>query len=405
LANSVPPVKPKHLLGRIGQGHRNHPVATLKAMTLSAQALLLHIAFMADTATLRRTPLYSAHLERHAKMAPFGGWEMPVQYSSIVEEHTAVRERVGLFDISHMGEVLVAGPNAERVLNHLLTNDVSAIAVGQAQYTLMCNERGGVIDDLIVYRVEPSVYLLVVNAANIEIDFAWMNAHANASAVFENESDKIAALALQGPNAPKLLAVDVAHFHVARLDVLGHECWVARTGYTGEDGFEILCDATDAVELWTSLLTRGRESGIKPCGLGARDTLRLEMCYPLNGSDMTEETTPIEAGLGKFVSFDKGEFIGRGALAAQKEKGVARKLVAFKMTEKSPPPRSHYAIVASGCRIGEVTSGTQSPTLGIGIGMGYIETAKAQIGSRVEIEIRGKNYPAVIEKKPLLKRN
>jgi aminomethyltransferase len=363
---------------------------------------------MADTVTLRHTPLYSAHVERGAKMVPFGSWEMPVQYSSIIEEHTAVRERVGLFDISHMGEVLVAGPNAENVLNHLLTNDVRTITVGQAQYTLMCNERGGVIDDLIVYRVEPSVYLLVINASNIETDFTWMNAHANASAVFDNDSEKTAALALQGPNAAKLLA-DVAtrvlHFHIARVDVFGHECWVARTGYTGEDGFEILCDAADAVELWNALLKAGREFGIRPCGLGARDTLRLEMCYPLNGSDLTEETTPIEAGLGKFVAFDKDEFIGREALAAQKEKGVARRLVAFKMTANSPPPRSHYAIVSGGRRIGKVTSGTQSPTLDTGIGMGYVETGATQVGSCIEIEIRGKNYQAVIEQKPLLKRN
>ena len=362
---------------------------------------------MPSTVTLRRTPLYSAHLEWGAKMVSFAGWEMPAQYTSIVEEHTAVRERVGLFDISHMGVVLVAGPNAERVLNHLLTNDVSTIGVGQAQYTLMCNERGGVIDDLIVYRVEPSVYLMVVNAANIETDFAWMNAHANASAVFENESDKTAALALQGPNSVRLMA-DVAarvpHFHVARLDVLGHECWVARTGYTGEDGFEILCDAGDALELWNAFLSRGRELGIRPCGLGARDTLRLEMCYPLNGSDMTAETTPIEAGLEKFVAFDKADFIGRDAVLMQKEKGVARKLVAFKMVGKSPPPRSHYAIVAGARKIGEVTSGTQSPTLSVGIGMGYVETVVAQPGAKIEIEIRGKSYPAVIEQKPLLKR-
>ena len=362
---------------------------------------------MADTVALRRTPLYAAHLERGAKMVPFGGWEMPVQYSSIIEEHIAVRERVGLFDISHMGEVLVAGPNAERALNHLLTNDVRKIDAGKAQYTLMCNERGGVIDDLIVYRVAPTVYLLVINASNIEKDFAWMNAHVNTSAVFENESDKTAALALQGPNATKLLAeaaTSVRHFHIARLDVLGCECWVARTGYTGEDGFEILCDANDATELWNALLTRGRDFGIRPCGLGARDTLRLEMCYPLHGNDLTEQTTPLEAGLGKFVSFDKGEFMGREALAAQKEKGVARKLIAFNMAGKTPPPRPHYVIAAGGRKIGEVTSGTLSPTLGIGIGMGYVESGAAQIDTRIEIEIRGKNYPATIERKPLLKR-
>src|SRR5438093_768407 len=301
-------------------------------------------------ASLKRSPLYKAHLELGAKMVEFGGWEMPVLYSGIVEEHTAVRERVGLFDISHMGEVLVAGPNAEAVLNRLLTNDVRKIEVGQAQYTLMCNERGGVIDDLIVYRVEPSVYLLVINAANIEKDFAWMNAQANLPVVFENESDKTAAMALQGPLAPKFLenSARLQPFHIERETVFGHVCWVARTGYTGEDGFEILCEAGDAMEIWKELLEFGAEFGIRPCGLGARDTLRLEMCYPLNGNDMTEDTTPIEAGLGRIVSFDKGEFIGRPVLVEQKEKGVARKLVAFKMAGKSPPPRPHYPIVAGG---------------------------------------------------------
>jgi len=363
---------------------------------------------MSATEKLRRTPLYAAHLEWGAKMVAFGGWQMPVVYSSILEEHAAVRERVGLFDISHMGEVLVAGPHAEAVLNHLLTNDVRKAGVGQAQYTLLCNEQGGVIDDLIVYRIEASVYLLVINAANIEKDFSWMNAQANAGVVLENESDKTAALALQGPNAAKLLGDEggIAHFHIERQSVFGKECWVARTGYTGEDGFEILCGAGDVTELWSELLRRGAGFGIKPCGLGARDTLRLEMCYPLHGNEMNEETTPLEADLGKFVAFGKGDFIGRAALAEQKEKGVTRKLIAFKMTEKSPPPRTHYPIMAAGAnsRVGEVTSGTQSPTLGIGIGMGYVETKAAAIGSKIGIEIRGKTYAATIEKKPLLER-
>ena len=367
---------------------------------------------MSSTEKIKRTPLYAAHLEWGAKMVAFGGWEMPVVYSSILEEHAAVRERVGLFDISHMGEVLVAGPNAEAVLNHLLTNDVRKIAVGQAQYTLLCNEQGGVIDDLIVYRIEATVYLLVINAANIEKDFSWMNAQASAAVVLENESDKTAGLALQGPNAAKLLGNEggIAHFHIERQSVFGKECWVARTGYTGEDGFEILCGAGDVTELWSELLRRGAEFGIKPCGLGARDTLRLEMCYPLHGNEMNEETTPLEADLGKFVAFGKGDFIGRAALAEQKEKGVTRKLIAFTMTEKSPPPRTHYPIMTAGrdaCatkRIGEVTSGTQSPTLGIGIGMGYVETKSAAIGSKIGIEIRGKTYAATIEKKPLLER-
>jgi aminomethyltransferase len=351
---------------------------------------------------LKRTPLYEAHLACGGKMVEFGGWEMPVQYAGIIEEHRAVRERVGLFDISHMGEVLVAGPNAEKVLNRLFTNDLRKIEVGQAQYTLMCNEAGGVIDDLIAYRVEPTVYLLVINAANIEKDFAWMIAQARSAAVFDNQSDRTAALALQGPLASKFLenSATLPPFHIERESVFGCDCWVARTGYTGEDGFEIMCDAGDAVEIWNELLEFGAEFGIKPCGLGARDTLRIEMCYPLNGSDLNEETTPIEAGLGRFVSFDKGEFIGHAVMAGQKEKGVARKLVAFKMAGKSPPPRPHYAMVARGRKVGEVTSGTQSPTLGCGIGMGYVETGVTTIG----IEIRGKLFPAIIEKKPLLKK-
>jgi aminomethyltransferase len=354
-------------------------------------------------ANWKRTPLYETERECGAKMIEFGGWEMPVMYSSIVEEHHAVRQRVGLFDISHMGEVLVAGPNAEAVLNRLFTNDVRKIAVGQAQYTLMCNERGGVIDDLIVYRVEPSVFLLVVNAGNTAKDLAWMNSHASAEAVFHNQSDQTAALALQGPLAARFLenSARVQPFHVERETVFGRICWVARTGYTGEDGFEILCDAGDAVEIWTELLEFGAEFGIKPCGLGARDTLRLEACLPLHGQDLTEETTPIEAGLTRFVSFDKGEFVGRPVLVEQHEKGVARKLVRFKMAGKSPPPRPHYAIVAGGRKVGEVTSGTQSPTLGAGIGLGYVETG---IGPAIEIEIRGKMYSAMIEKKPFYKR-
>lgn len=339
-------------------------------------------------------------------MVGFGGWEMPVQYTSILDEHAAVRERVGLFDISHMGEVLVAGPQAESVLNHLMTNDVREISVGKAQYTLMCNEDGGVIDDLIIYRIEPTMYLLIINASHIEHDFIWMNAHAPTGCVLDNMSDSTAALALQGPLAPKLLENSAAlgRFCIERESVLGKLCWVARTSYTGEYGFEIICDAEDVVELWTQLLQLGEEFGIKPCGLGARDTLRLEMCYPLHGNELTEATTPIEAGLGKYVSFDKGSFIGRDVLVEQKEKGTTRKLIAFKMTDKSPPPRPHYAILAGGRKVGEITSGTQSPTLGIGIGMGYVETAAAQIGSRIEIEIRGKTYPAVIETKPLLKK-
>jgi aminomethyltransferase len=361
---------------------------------------------MTGTDTLKRTPLYAAHLEWGAKMMPFGGWEMPVQYAGIVEEHLAVRRHVGLFDISHMGELLVAGPNAETVLNRLLTNDVRKLGVGQAQYTLLCNERGGVVDDLIVYRLEPSVFLLVVNAANVEKDFTWLNVHADVPVVLENTSDQSGAVALQGPAAVTVLseAAGVTHFHVARLRLFGHDCRVARTGYTGEDGFEIICAANEVSALWSELLARGKASGIQPVGLGARDTLRLEMSYALWGNDLDEETTPMEAGLERFVAFDKGEFIGRAKLVEQKEEGVARKLVAFKMTGKSPPPRPQYRILAAGRAVGAVTSGTQSPSLSVGIGLGYVETSAAIVGSQLEIEIRGKMFPAVIESKPLFRR-
>jgi len=364
-------------------------------------------AAMPGTELLKRTPLYAVHLELGAKMAPFGGWDMPVQYSGILEEHAAVRERVGLFDISHMGQFLVAGPNAERALNDLLTNDISRIAVGQAQYTLMCNDHGGILDDLIVYRLEPSVYLVIVNAGNIEKDFVWMNTSATAPAVIENLSDRFAGLALQGPASSQFFefAAALPRFHIQRHEVFGKECWVARTGYTGEDGFELFCEATDAAHLWKMLLGWGAQFGIKPCGLGARDTLRLEMCYPLHGNDISEQTTPIEAGLDKFVSLDKKLFVGRDALISQKEHGVRRKLIAFKMTGKSPPPRQHYAILVEDCNMGEVTSGTQSPTLGVGIGLGYVDAAGAKTGTAIDIEIRNRRFPAVIVRKPILKRS
>jgi aminomethyltransferase len=362
---------------------------------------------MASTTTLKRTALHAAHVEWGAKLVPFAGWEMPLQYGGIAEEHRAVREAAGLFDISHMGEFIVAGPHSETALNRALTNEVRKLGVGQAQYSLMCNERGGVIDDLIVYRVEPSIFLLVVNAGNIETDFAWLGGQLGATAVLENHSDRIAALALQGPRAAGICAelAGIGHFQVATRTIAGIECRVARTGYTGEDGFELFCQAEDAMKLWTELLARGQQAGLRPCGLGARDTLRLEMCYPLHGHDITPDTTPLEAGLGKFVAFDKGEFIGRSALWEQKQRGVTRKLAAFRMTGKCPPPRPHCAILAGQQPAGEVTSGTQSPSLGAGIGMGYVRAEVARPGAGIAVVIRDKPHPAVIETKPLLKRS
>lgn len=355
---------------------------------------------------LKRTPLYAAHVAAGAKIVPFGGWEMPVQYRGIIEEHNAVRQRVGLFDISHMGEFVITG---EEQLNRMFTNDLRKIVVGQGQYTLMCNEAGGIIDDLIIYRVEPDQFLLVVNAGNIAKDAAWLRQH---GIDVDDESEESAALALQGPLAKKFLENSAAlpAFHIERETVFGSLCWLARTGYTGEDGFEIICKASEAEELWNEFLEFGQEFGILPCGLGARDTLRLEACLPLHGNDITEQTTPFEAGLSRWVALDKGDFIGRAALTEQKEKGVARRLVAFKMAAdvKCPPPRSHYPILAGPesvrGKVGEVTSGSLSPTLGGGIGMGYVEAGSAEVGTKIEIEVRGKLFPATIAKKPLYKR-
>lgn len=354
------------------------------------------------TQPLQHTPLHAAHRQGGAKLVAFGGWEMPVQYTSIVEEHHAVRERAGLFDISHMGQFLAAGPTAARALDQLLTNAVDALAVGHGRYSLLCNPAGGIVDDLIVYRIEPTVFLLVVNASRCAADLAWLTAHAPAPFVLDHDT-RAAAVALQGPRARQILpeAAALTAFQIARLTVAGKLCWVAATGYTGEDGFELFCAAADAVALWTELLARGQPHGLLPCGLGARDTLRLEACLPLYGNDLAEDTTPLEAGLGRFVAMDKGEFIGRAALQAQRETGIGRQLVAFRMTGQSPPPRPHYPILAAGQRLGEVTSGTQSPTLHCGIGLGYVPPGTTAI----DIEIRGRPYPAVVAKKPLYKRS
>ena len=347
--------------------------------------------------SLQQTSLHAAHVALGAKMVPFGGWDMPVQYAGILTEHLAVRQHVGLFDISHMGEFIITGPNAEATLNRLFTNDVRKVAVGQAQYTLMCNTTGGIIDDLILYRIAPNEFLLIVNAGNIATDFDWLSRHITV----KNQSSQTAALALQGPHARQILNPGLVPFHVTRRAVFGKNCWVARTGYTGEDGYEILYDNADAVFLWNEFLKRGAA----PCGLGARDTLRLEACLPLHGHDITGDTTPVEAGLNRFIAFDKGDFTGRDVLLRQRDHGVARKLVAFQMiAEKCPPPRQHYPILDAGRKIGEVSSGTQSPTLGYGIGLGYVEADHATVGKKIEIEVRGKLFPATIAKKPLYKR-
>lgn len=367
-----------------------------------------------------KTPLYEEHVRLGGRMVPFAGWLMPVQYTSIVEEHQAVRNNVGIFDISHMGQLIVDGVDAREWLNAMLTNNVGKLDVGTGQYTFLLNERSGIIDDLIVYRIDDVKFLLVVNAARTDEDFAWLQGHLSAVAAavsaanavrIENRSADFGGVAIQGPRIAELFHAlfgantDLpSRNSIADFPFDGTTVSVARTGYTGEDGIEVFFRAPDAVKFWNAALEKGKAFGIKPCGLGARDTLRLEMCYPLNGSDLSPERNPIEAGLGFFVDLTKSNFIGRDVLLETKEKGPRAKLVPFRMKEKGPPPRPHYAVFENGERIGEVTSGTLSPSLNWGVGMAYVSTTRAKIGAQIDIEIRGQKFPATIEKKPLYKK-
>jgi aminomethyltransferase len=360
----------------------------------------------------KKTPLYQEHVRSGARIIPFGGWLMPVQYSSIVDEHQAVRNNAGMFDISHMGQFVVEGKEAATWLNSMLTNNIEKLGVGQGQYTFLLNSSGGVIDDLIAYRVEPEKFLLVVNASRVEEDFQWLDKHRTVDGiVLANRSADFAGVAIQGPRVVELFQSLLGavgeipprnHIIEVRLD--GTPLSIARTGYTGEDGVEVFFRAADAVKIWNLFLERGQKFGLKPCGLGARDTLRLEMCYPLNGSDLSPDRNPIEAGQGFFVDLNKSDFVGREALMAAKQNGPKEKLVAFRMTGKGPPPRPHYGVFADGTSIGQVTSGTLSPSLNYGIGMAYVSAGSSKVGTPIDIEIRGTKFPATIEKKPLYKK-
>ncbi|MGI8889537.1 MAG: glycine cleavage system aminomethyltransferase GcvT [Chthoniobacterales bacterium] len=361
--------------------------------------------------TPKTTPLYDEHVKLGGKMVPFGGWLMPVQYSSIREEHLAVRNDVGVFDISHMGELVASGPRAGEWLDTMLTNCIAKLDVGTGQYTFLLNDDAGIIDDLIVYRIEEEKFLLVVNASRITDDFQWLQAHLGEGVELEDQSDNYAGLAIQGPKVGQLFKAVFgeskelpARNQIARIDLESTQVWVARTGYTGEDGIEVFFTAADAPRVWNEVLVKGNSLGIRPCGLGARDTLRLEMCYPLNGSDLSPAHNPLEAGLGFFVDLTKPRFSGREKLLRDKETGLSRRLVPFKMTGKGPPPRPHYRVLRDGVEIGELTSGTLSPSLNYGIGMAYLKTPAPKPGEEIEIEIRGQKFPAVIEKKPLYKK-
>jgi len=346
-----------------------------------------------------RTPLFDAHLAAGGRIVDFAGWEMPVQYSGILDEHRAVRESAGVFDVSHMGEFFVGGPGAAAWLDSLLTNNAAALAIGAAQYSLMLNERGGVIDDLIVYRLGADHFLLVVNASMIEEDAAWLCARMAGGVEFENASAEFGALAVQGPAAGRIFEKLFGREMPAernRVLQLG-ENFVVTTGYTGEAGFEWIMPAGEAASAWRRCL----DAGAKPCGLGARDTLRLEMCYPLNGSDLSPDRTPLEAGLGVFVDLGKPDFVGKAALVAQKAAGVPTRLCALRVTEKAPPIRPHYPVWIGGNPVTETTSGALSPSLGDGIALAYLPAEFSKPGQEVEIEVRGRRFRACVRKKPL----
>ncbi len=354
------------------------------------------------------SPLESLHIELGAKMVPFAGWNMPVQYTSNMDEHQAVREAVGVFDISHMGQFFLQGEGAEDWLNGILTNNVKKLSSGDAQYTIMLNEKGGVIDDLIIYKMAEDKVFMVVNASKIDEDLAWLQSQLDADLKLTLSDDSLnwAGMAVQGPDAvsaygevlggrtlPKRNGVDVWEEN-------GQQVIVCRTGYTGEDGFELFTRAEDG-EAWFQKFIN---AGAKPCGLGARDSLRLEVCFPLNGSDLSPERTPLEAGLGYFCALDK-PFIGSEVLLKQQENGLKERLVAIKYLGTGAPPRAHYSIHdKEGKQLGELTSGVFSPSLKEGIAMGYLPVSHAAVGTELDIDVRGRKFPAVIVKKPFYKK-
>jgi aminomethyltransferase len=357
----------------------------------------------------QRTPLFDRHVRAGARLVEFAGWEMPVQYAGILEEHEAVRTRVGLFDVSHMGEVVFRGPRAREALDRLFTNDLSKCADGQAQYGCVCRETGGIVDDVVVYRRSAEDLLVCVNASNRQKDFEWLRDHSPGVDV-QNESDEWAQLAVQGPLAAQLVQritnVNLSAlrtFRFASGEVAGIPAVVARTGYTGEDGLEIFCPSAEGPRLWDALMETGAHEKIQPCGLGARDSLRLEMAYRLYGSDMNDDTTPLEAGLGWVVKLEKGEFVGRDALLKQREQGLARKLVGFVVTD-SGIARHGYPVLQDGRKVGEVTSGTKSPSLKLPIGLAYVPPALAAEGSTFQVEIRGRPAAAKVVKTPFYTR-
>ncbi|MBI3812761.1 MAG: glycine cleavage system aminomethyltransferase GcvT [Nitrospirae bacterium] len=361
---------------------------------------------------MKRTPLYEEHKKLGAKIVPFAGWEMPLSYTGVLEEHRATRSAVGLFDVSHMGRIDVIGPAAAALLDRVATSPVRKLAVGGMQYALACNEQGGILDDIMIYRFGEQRYFVCANASNAEKIFQWLAKQAAGFSDVEvtNRSAASAQIAVQGPRSRDLMrplteaALDLLKLrHCVEAKVAGVPMLLSRSGYTGELGYELYLPAGRAREVWETLVHKGSAYGLKPCGLGCRDTLRLEMGYPLYGNDMDETTTPIEASLEFAVDLEKTDFIGRGVMVRQKENGIARKLIGFELSQRGVPRHGHK-ILSGEQEIGLVSSGNHSPSLNKGIGMGYIRTAFAKAGGEVQIDIRGNAVPAVISERPFYKK-
>jgi aminomethyltransferase len=366
-----------------------------------------------DTSNLRRTPLYDDHVALGGRMVPFAGWEMPVQYKGVADEHRAVRTAAGVFDVSHMGELILSGEHAGAVVNYLVTNDASRLTDGQAMYTCACNAQGTILDDLIVYRVSSEKWLIVCNASNRDKIAAHFRAAAEHHCDFDDASDRTSLLALQGPKAFDVLAEmkgdgpdlrKLASFHFRDAVLANVPCTVARTGYTGEDGVEIFCAPEHASQLFRAMLDVGKPFGVEPAGLGARDTLRLEARLSLYGNDIDETTNPLEAGLGWVVKLDKGDFLGREALQRIKTEGVARKLVGFEMKGRGIARHGYPLLDTTGAKIGTCTSGSPGPTVGKNIGLGYVPASMAAVGTEILVDCRGRSVEAVVAKTPFYKR-
>lgn len=358
---------------------------------------------------MKRTPLFKKHVSLGAKMVPFAGFEMPVQYSGLTEEHFAVREKAGLFDVSHMGQFFIEGPGAKDLLQYVATNNADALKDGKAQYTCLTNQNGGIVDDLIVYKIADEKYFVVVNASNIDKDWNHISNHNTFGAIMTNTSDEMSLLAIQGPKATEILQKltsiqlkDLPYYHFTIGEVAGvQDVIISNTGYTGSGGFEIYFKNEDAEKLWDELMSAGEKFGMLPCGLGARDTLRLEKGFCLYGNDLDDNTTPLEAGLGWITKFDK-DFVAKDILEKQKSEGVSKKLAGFEMQEKAIPRNGYPVVDAEGKTIGKVTSGTMSPMKKTGIGLAYLDTDFTKVGTDIFIQIRNKNILAQVVKPPFV---